>query len=371
MGPPRGRRVKNFVKSKIRGGTGGGGGENTKVDEQLAALGLKVIQVTGDGNCFFRAIADQLEGNEEEHAKYRGKVVDYLEDHKEDFEPFLEEEVTFDEYCSNMRQDGTWAGHMELQATSLVTKCDICIHRLMFPRWQIMNFQTPGTPIIQLSYHGEEHYNSVRRMEDDSSGPPILETVQVEENLVNDLPPAKDEGTGAKKDFREVRLVMAGTGCPDPVRVMQVLNEVHGDTDAAIEYIIAEGNLSDNSDSSTDLISFEGSGTSNEEYLDTSLESQTEMSLLDSDIVVPGAPDGHESHVSRAKNAILHPAQAISRNKRCPCGSKKKYKACCGAIHGRAGVTILTSRAPKAPQVESSLDQDTQQKDTDLGVLCI
>jgi hypothetical protein len=29
-----------------------------------------------------------------------------------------------------MREDGTWAGNMELQATSLVTGCNICIHQV-------------------------------------------------------------------------------------------------------------------------------------------------------------------------------------------------------------------------------------------------
>ncbi len=38
--------------------------------------------------------------------------------------------MPFNEYCSAMREDGTWAGHMELQATSLVTGCNICIHQV-------------------------------------------------------------------------------------------------------------------------------------------------------------------------------------------------------------------------------------------------
>ncbi|KAH0909006.1 hypothetical protein HID58_032327 [Brassica napus] len=45
---------------------------------QLDALGLKIIQVTADGNCFFRSLADQLEGNEDEHSKYRSMVVQYI-----------------------------------------------------------------------------------------------------------------------------------------------------------------------------------------------------------------------------------------------------------------------------------------------------
>lgn len=46
------------------------------------------------------------------------------------FEPFIEDDVQFDEYCQSMEKEGTWAGHMELQAASLVTHCDICIHRV-------------------------------------------------------------------------------------------------------------------------------------------------------------------------------------------------------------------------------------------------
>lgn len=50
--------------------------------------------------------------------------------HKEEFEPFIEDEVPFDEHCKSMGEDGTWAGNMELQAASLVTRSNICIHRV-------------------------------------------------------------------------------------------------------------------------------------------------------------------------------------------------------------------------------------------------
>ncbi|MQL83915.1 hypothetical protein Taro_016413 [Colocasia esculenta] len=46
---------------------------------QLDGLGLKIVQVTPDGNCFFRALADQLEGDEEKHKKYRDMVVQYIQ----------------------------------------------------------------------------------------------------------------------------------------------------------------------------------------------------------------------------------------------------------------------------------------------------
>lgn len=138
---------------------------------QLDALGLKIIQVTADGNCFFRAIADQLEGNEDEHNKYRNMIVLYIVKNREMFEPFIEDDVPFEDYCKTMDDDGTWAGNMELQAASLVTRSNICIHRNMSPRWYIRNFEDTRTRMIHLSYHDGEHYNSVRSKEDACGGP--------------------------------------------------------------------------------------------------------------------------------------------------------------------------------------------------------
>lgn len=44
----------------------------------------------------------------------------------------MEDEVPFDDYCQSMGEDGTWAGNMELQAASLVTHSNICIHRVRY-----------------------------------------------------------------------------------------------------------------------------------------------------------------------------------------------------------------------------------------------
>lgn len=52
----------------------------------------------------------------------------FRQDNQDKYEPFIEDEVPFDDYCQSMGENGTWAGHMELQAASLVTQSNICIH---------------------------------------------------------------------------------------------------------------------------------------------------------------------------------------------------------------------------------------------------
>ncbi|KAF8016164.1 hypothetical protein BT93_H1625 [Corymbia citriodora subsp. variegata] len=111
------------------------------------------------------ALADQLEGNEDEHGKYRSMVIQYILKNREMFEPFTKDDLSFEEYCKTMDNDGTWAGHMELQVASLVTQSNFCIHWNMSPRWYIRNFDKLGARMIHLSYHDKEHYNSVRLKE--------------------------------------------------------------------------------------------------------------------------------------------------------------------------------------------------------------
>ena len=52
-----------------------------------------------------------------------------LQAHPDDFAPFVEDDLSFERYCSNMREDAAWGGHLELQALSLMLRRNICIHQ--------------------------------------------------------------------------------------------------------------------------------------------------------------------------------------------------------------------------------------------------
>ena len=49
-------------------------------------------------NCLFRALGDQLEGHGRNHFKHRLDVVNYMLEHREDYEPFVEDDVPFDRH---------------------------------------------------------------------------------------------------------------------------------------------------------------------------------------------------------------------------------------------------------------------------------
>lgn len=288
---------------------------------QFDQLGLKIIQVAADGNCFFRALADQLEGNEGEHIKYRNMVVQYILSNRENFEPFIEDEVPFDEYCQSMIKDGTWAGNLELQAASLVFKRNICIHRANYPRWYISNFNDRETTMIHLSYHDGEHYNSVRLQDDSCEGPAKPIVIKVDANVSafnNDKKATSNESKSPSSkntfDSESIKLVVLGTGCENINKVREVLQEVDGDVDSAIEYLIMERDNDMNIDKNVS-VSYEDIGDD---------ENEKNATLEDASINL-----GCEDHLTENDTQLLkqHSDDKGTSNKEISSDSRKKCKA--------------------------------------------
>ena len=47
-------------------------------DKELAPLQIRLQDVAGDGNCLFRALADQVDGNESTHIFMREEACKYI-----------------------------------------------------------------------------------------------------------------------------------------------------------------------------------------------------------------------------------------------------------------------------------------------------
>lgn len=355
---------------------------------QLDALGLKIIQMTADGNCFFRALADQLEGNEDEHMKYRKMVVDFIRNNQETYEPFIEDQVPFDEYCQSMENDGTWAGHMELQAASLVTHSNICIHQKMSPRWYIQNFDNRDARMIHLSYHDEEHYNSVRVKEDTCAGAARPVIIKADADISTISHQAKVSLTNKSKGIADknvipaesIKMVMAGSGCENAKKAEHVLLQVHGDIDAAMEFLIAEQGSEDLLVENK-IVTFPAANSHGENQ---NSSSKQPVAAYDSKTRKENHSCGTTGR-THADNSSENAKKMIpSRNKACPCGSKKKYKSCCGAVAGRSSPRFANKQTVDCSKGRKDKNQGKRSGTTsnvntrvyeggppDVGALCI
>jgi hypothetical protein len=89
---------------------------HTGLLEKIHAYGLRERKVEGDGSCQFRAVADQLYGDERHHMEIRRAAVLQLEKDACHYCDFVEGD--FDSYLVNMSEAGTWGDHVTLKATA-------------------------------------------------------------------------------------------------------------------------------------------------------------------------------------------------------------------------------------------------------------
>ncbi|XP_038678025.1 OTU domain-containing protein 3 isoform X2 [Scyliorhinus canicula] len=202
---------------------------------QLLAMGLKLREVPGDGNCLFRALGDQLEGHSRNHLKHRRETVDFMVKHRQDFEPFVEDDVPFDRYVANLEKTGTFVGNDVIVAFARNNQVNIVIHQLNAPLWQVFGTRKSNAVELHIAYRYGEHYDSVRMLNDNSEAPANLKT----EMLIKDDSKKKDRNKMCHyqmediQDFEcevtktnlddAVQKVRNATGCMDTAVIVQNL----------------------------------------------------------------------------------------------------------------------------------------------------
>ncbi|CAA6663748.1 unnamed protein product [Spirodela intermedia] len=122
--------------------------------------GYEVKRMLEDGNCLFRAVADQVYGDPEAFDMVRQMCIDYMERERDHFSQFVTEGFT--SYCKRKRRDKVYGNNMEIQALSEMYNRPIHIYSYSTEPINIFHggYGT-DTPPIRLSYHRGNHYNSV------------------------------------------------------------------------------------------------------------------------------------------------------------------------------------------------------------------
>ncbi|NWR79209.1 OTUD3 protein, partial [Centropus unirufus] len=219
-------------------GKGGGG-----LAAQLRALGLKLREVPGDGNCLFRALGDQLEGHSRNHLRHRQETVDYMIKQREDFEPFVEDDVPFEKHVTNLAKPGTFAGNDAIVAFARNNQLNVVIHQPNAPLWQIRGTDKNNVRELHIAYRYGEHYDSVRRINDDSEAPADLQMEMLCKNDSNKgekvMPQQGESGDEIEGEMEDaVQKVCNATGCSDTDLVHHILEVNDYNVESAIFGIV-------------------------------------------------------------------------------------------------------------------------------------
>lgn len=224
-------------------------------NNQLAAFGLTLREIPGDGNCLFRALGDQLEGHARNHLKHRHDTVDYMHKHRADFEPFVEDDISFEKHVSNLSTPGTYAGNDAIVAFARLRGVTVVIHQLNTPLWQISGTSSQeNVTELHIAFHNGDHYSSVRKLGDNSELPADIRIASQQQKKI-EFPPHSNgyadsiSGQTIKtSSYNElVMAVLERTGCQDVILVQDVLQSQDFDFNNTVKAILDLNNHKDTS----------------------------------------------------------------------------------------------------------------------------
>ncbi|CAF4524325.1 unnamed protein product [Rotaria sp. Silwood1] len=149
--------------------------------------GFIIKPVQEDGACLFRAISDQVFGDEEMHAIVRQNCMDYIVKNSDFFRAYITED--FDQYITRKRRQNCHGNHIEMIALSELYNRPIEVYEYSIEPINIVHgmYKTDNEP-IRLSYHCGVHYNSIidpwRPTAGHGLGLPDLEPGHAQETLI-------------------------------------------------------------------------------------------------------------------------------------------------------------------------------------------
>lgn len=150
--------------------------EIDSMNQILSLNSLKVQEIKPDGHCLFASIQDQLLLRHEvskDIETLRNLAGEYISKHRDDFIPFLFDEVTcevkdIDAYIAELTSTAMWGSDMEILALAKYFDCPISIY--IAGSSTIVINEEGDEPKLMLGYYKHsyglgEHYNSLRDME--------------------------------------------------------------------------------------------------------------------------------------------------------------------------------------------------------------
>ncbi|KAL0123239.1 hypothetical protein PUN28_007681 [Cardiocondyla obscurior] len=129
-------------------------------EKRLKKKGLVLKKMAEDGACLFRAVADQVYGDQEMHGIVRKHCMDYIASNQEFFSHFVAED--FSTYVDRKRQEYVHGNHIEMQAMSEMYNRSIQLYCYSAEPINIFHtmVESDNEP-IRLSYQRNSHYNSI------------------------------------------------------------------------------------------------------------------------------------------------------------------------------------------------------------------
>ncbi|XP_051957532.1 OTU domain-containing protein 5b [Xyrauchen texanus] len=122
--------------------------------------GFEIKKMKEDGACLFRAVADQVYGDQDMHDVVRKHCMDYLTKNADYFSSYVTEDFTT--YINRKRKNNCHGNHIEMQAMAEMYNRPVEVYQYgVEPINTFHGIHENKDEPIRVSYHKNVHYNSV------------------------------------------------------------------------------------------------------------------------------------------------------------------------------------------------------------------
>lgn len=269
-----------------------------QLSRELEAQGLYIKDISGDGNCLFRSLSDQL-GESETHSQIRYDVVKYLREHGDEFSVFVEED--YSQYVDRMSNDGVYGDNLEIVAFSRIYRRHVKIYQPGFS-YLITPFQDDSNApeveakdMLHIVYHSYEHYSSVRNSGGPHDGPPKIRPVET------DVPALRTADPDAPPSGLE-KICMASVPSADLSKVRSTMKQCNGNINSTIEMLLEQESQDEARRAASAIDGIDQPSETEEEDTASDKELKTETEL----------PDGHLDSRKTCDHKSKKESQALS-----------------------------------------------------------
>lgn len=133
--------------------------------QRLAFLNFRELEMQDDGNCQFRAVAQELYGSQRFHASVRARVVRHMRRREDDYSAYFDG-GDFGAYLDEMSRNAAWGDEFTLRAVAEAFGVRVHILTSTDSNWYLVYEAGPGVPPhgqaprqLYLTYIAPIHYN--------------------------------------------------------------------------------------------------------------------------------------------------------------------------------------------------------------------
>jgi hypothetical protein len=133
---------------------------------------MTIRKIKPDGNCFFRALTDQISGWKDGHIVLRTLITDFISEKRANFENFIDQEhfPSWEDFIHQMHRPGTFPDGTMVAASPPLLRRSIVIHQYeQCPHLFNSPLAASNNNHIHLIYHSKTlHYDSLCSINDEN-----------------------------------------------------------------------------------------------------------------------------------------------------------------------------------------------------------